>query len=82
MSTERIFKTVDRQEFLKTLGRSVAGVALLGGVGTLLTGCSEEQPPAAVVDTTQAPQWPFAYVGLDADKAAERGFNSYKTDGG
>jgi len=80
MSEETNERTLDRKDFLKGVGKSVAGVALFGGVSALLTACQGEQP--AAVDTSEAPQWPFTYVELDADKAAERGFNSYKADGG
>lgn len=72
-------KTVSRQEFLKGVGKSVAGVALLGGVTGLLTACAEK--PASI-DPATAPAWPFTYTKLDPDKVAERAFNSYKTGGG
>ncbi len=73
-------KTVSRKDFLKGVGKSIAGVTLIGGVGSLLTGCA--QPDAPAVDTSQAPTWPFTYSKLDPDKVAERAFNSYKTGGG
>lgn len=69
-----------RKDFLKKAGISVAGLAMAGSVGALLTGCT-----SAAVDTTgstEKPQWPFKYVKLDPAKAEERAFKGYKEKGG
>lgn len=86
MSIEKKDKEISRKDFLKGVGTSIAGVALLGGVGSVLTACSspaavapEPQPQAGVLGK---PQWPFTYVKVDADKAAQRGYDAYKTGAG
>ena len=71
-------KEISRKDFIKGVGVSLAGVAVAGSLGGLLTGC--EAAPAASV--TGAPVWPFKYKKLDAAKAEERGFNAYKEKGG
>lgn len=73
-------KQITRKDFLKGVGVSVAGVAMAGGVGALLTGCT-----TAAVNTTgstETPQWPFKYVKLDPEKVKERAYNAYKEKGG
>ncbi len=73
-------KQISRKDFLKGAGVSVAGVAMAGGLGAVLTGCT-----TAAVDTaesTSAPQWPFKYVKLDPATVEARAYNGYKEMGG
>jgi len=73
-------KQITRKDFLKGVGVSVAGVAMAGGVGALLTGCT-----TAAVDTTgstEKPQWPFKYVKLDPATVEARAYTGYKELGG
>ncbi len=74
-------KEISRKDFLKGVGISVAGVAMAGGVGGLLTACGD----SASVDSggsVGAPEWPFKYVKLDPEKVKARAFDAYKTKGG
>lgn len=72
-------KQISRKDFIKGVGMTVAGVAVTGSLGGLLTGCST---PAASVDTSQAPAWPFTYKKIDPAIAEERAFKGYKEKGG
>lgn len=80
MTTEKKDKQISRKDFLKGVGTSIAGVTLLGGVGSLLTGCSDQNAQANA--STEKPEWPFKYTKLDADKAAQRAYDAYKTGAG
>lgn len=71
-------KEISRKDFIKGMGVSLAGVAVVGGLGGMLTGCAAA--PVASVDG--APAWPMKYKKLDAAKAEERAFNGYKEKGG
>lgn len=86
MTVEKNEKQISRKDFLKGVGKTVAGVTILGGVSGLLTACStptdatpEAQTPVAV---TEKPQWPFTYVKLDPAKAEQRAYDAYKTGAG
>jgi hypothetical protein len=70
---------ISRKEFLKGVGKTVAGVTVVGALGSVLTGCST---PTATTATEDKPQWPFTYKKVDAEKAAERAFKAYKEKGG
>ncbi len=72
-------KQISRKDFMKGVGVTVAGVAVTGGLGGLLTGCAA---PEAAADTTTAPEWPYPYKKLDPAKVEERAFNGYKEMGG
>lgn len=72
-------KKISRKDFLKGVGVTVAGVAATTTLGTVLTGCSA---PAANVDTSQKPEWPFKYKKVDPAVAEERAFKGYKEKGG
>lgn len=85
MTIEKNNKEISRKDFLKGVGASLAGVTLLGGVGGILTACSDSASASAtetVVGETEKPQWPFTYVKVDPDQAAERAYNAYKEKGG
>lgn len=77
------FKQLSRKDFLKGVGKTVAGVAVTGTLGSVLTGCTA---PAATVEapvvTPEAAQWPFPYKKLDPEKVLARGFKGYKEKGG
>lgn len=71
---------IDRKKFLKGAGASLAGIALMGGVGSLLTGCAEEaQAPAG---NSIAPSWPLEYKKLDPDQAEQIAYDSYRSGHG
>ncbi len=72
-------KQISRKDFMKGVGVTVAGVAVTGGLGGLLTGCAA---PEAAADTTTAPEWPLPYQKLDADAVRERAYNAYFEKGG
>jgi len=80
MSTEKKDKQLSRKDFIKGVGTSIAGVTLLGGVGGILTACTDKT--AATAGAIEKPEWPFTYTKLDADKAAQRGYDAYKTGAG
>jgi len=69
-------KAITRKNFLKGMGTSIAGVTVLGGVGTLLAGCTEE------ASAMEKPEWPFKYEKIDPDVAAQRAYDSYKSGRG
>jgi len=76
-------KQISRKNFLKGAGVSVAGVAMAGGIGALLTACTS--PGSASIDTTgstEKPQWPFKYVKLDPAVVEARAFKGYQEKGG
>lgn len=72
-------KQISRKDFLKGMGTSLAGVAVVGTMGGLLTGCSAETASAGV---DGVPEYPFKYVKLDPAKAEEIGYNTYFEKGG
>lgn len=72
-------KQISRKDFLKGMGASLAGVAVVGSMGGLLTGCSAE---VASTSVDGAPEYPFKYVKLDPAKAEEIGYNAYFEQGG
>ncbi len=76
----KLSKEISRKSFLKGMGKTIAGFTVLGGVGTVLAGCSADA--AAGVTASAAPAWPFEYEKIDADKAAQRAYDSYKSGRG
>ena len=80
-------KQITRKDFLKGVGVSVAGVAMAGTVGSILTACTEKENPQAAADASgsdsvKRPTWPFKYEKLDPEKVRARAFDAYKTKGG
>lgn len=71
-------KEISRKDFIKGMGVSLAGVAVVGGLGGILTGCAAT--PVASVEG--APAWPMKYKKLDPAVAEERAFKGYKEKGG
>lgn len=76
-------KQITRKDFLKGVGVSVAGVAMTGAVGSLLTACAEKETNATgASNSVKKPEWPFKYAKLDVEKVKTRAFDAYKTKGG
>ncbi len=78
-------KKMSRSDFLKGMGKSVAGITLVGGMSALLAGCEDEAAPANDTNagTPQgAPEWPYEYVEVDLEKAQEKAYQAYMTQGG
>lgn len=76
-------KQISRKDFIKGVGVSLAGVAMAGSLGGLLTACTNTG--AASVNTassTERPAWPYEYKKLDVEKVKERAYNAYKEKGG
>ncbi|MGE5630525.1 MAG: hypothetical protein ACM3TR_05425 [Caulobacteraceae bacterium] len=71
---------MSRKDFLKGVGKTVAGVTVVGTISAALSGCAA--PAAAAPATSEKPKWPFTYKKVDPDKAAERAFKAYKEKGG
>lgn len=72
-------KQISRKDFLKGMGTSIAGVAVVGSLGGLLTGCSQGVSSTGI---DGIPEYPFKYVKLDPAKAEEIGYNTYFEKGG
>ncbi|NBG87772.1 hypothetical protein [Isachenkonia alkalipeptolytica] len=83
MNSEK--KNLTRKDFLKGMGTTLAGATLLGGMGSVLAGCSEAEVAEAKesmgLDAKQV-EYPVAYTRMDPDKAAERAYKFYKEKGG
>jgi hypothetical protein len=78
-------KKMSRADFLKGMGKSVAGITLVGGMSTFLAGCENEAAAPADTNTGTpegAPEWPYEYVEVDLDAAQERAYQAYMTKGG
>ena len=71
-------KEISRKDFIKGMGVSLAGVAVAGGLGGMLTGCSA----GPVASAESAPAWPMKYKKLDPAKAEAKAFTGYKEKGG
>jgi hypothetical protein len=88
MSEEKV-KELSRRKFLHGAGASVAGFALAGTVGMMLSGCSKSEgsaappaaPPAVAPAEPAVAEWPYTYKKLDPDVAAQKGYDGYKADG-
>lgn len=74
-------KQITRKDFLKGMGYTAASVVAVGTLGGLLTGCAAPAP-AADVDTSQAPAYPWPYKKLDPAVAEAAAFKGYKEKGG
>lgn len=72
-------KQISRKSFLKGMGTSLAGVAVVGTLGTVLTGCSADTASAGVEG---AAPYPFKYTKLDPAKAEKMGYDTYFEKGG
>ncbi len=78
-------KNISRKDFLKGMGTTLAGATLLGGMSSVLIGCSEEEVAEATKEMGLDPEqvgYPVAYARMDPDKAAERAYKYYKEKGG
>ena len=78
-------KKITRKDFLKGMGTTLAGATLLGGMSSILTGCSEEEVKKAKekagLDNKEI-EYPLPYSRIDPDKAAERAYKFYQEKGG
>jgi hypothetical protein len=74
-------KQLTRKEFLKGMGYTAASVVAVGSIGGLLTGCATSQP-AAEVDTSQTPAYPWPYKKLDVAVVEASAFSGYFEKGG
>lgn len=74
-------KQITRKDFLKGMGYTAASVVAVGSISGLLTGCTTSQP-AAEVDTTQAPAYPWTYKKIDPAVAEAAAYKGYKEKGG
>ncbi len=77
-------KKFSRKQFIKGAGITLAGIALTGG-SLVLAGCNDDAAaPSANNGNSQIekPSWPFNYVRLDPDKAAQVAYDSYKDGSG
>jgi len=72
-------KQLSRKDFLKGMGTTIAGVAAVGTLGSVLTGCSAD---TASVNANGAAPHPYPYKKLDPAKAEEIGYNAYFDKGG
>ena len=72
-------KQITRKNFLKGMGTTIAGVTVLGGMTSILTGCDEEVQ--ASNDQGEA-SYPMNYKKVDPDKVADRAYNAYHEQGG
>lgn len=79
MDTQKEVKRISRKDFLKSAGKSIAGVALISGVGGILTSCANQPATSSEPAEIKAPEWPYTYVKLDGDKVAQRAYDAYKT---
>lgn len=75
-------KQITRKDFLKGVGVSVAGVAMAGTMGSILTACADKETDTAGSNSVKRPEWPFKYEKLDPEKVRARAFDAYKTKGG
>jgi len=71
-------KQISRKQFIKGAGATIAGVAVTGALGGLLTGCQTQ----ASADLTQPVQWPMKYTKLDPSVVEARAYTGYKEKGG
>lgn len=74
-------RQMSRKDFIKGAGLSLAGVAMAGSLGGLLTACSKIDI-AGAAGHMEAPEWPFKYKKLDPEKVKARAYNTYKEKGG
>ncbi|WP_246451760.1 hypothetical protein [Alkalicella caledoniensis] len=68
---------ISRKKFLKGVGATVASVAVVGTIGSVLAGCSSE----ASADVEKA-QWPYPYQKVDSAEAEKIAYKGYKEKGG
>ena len=71
-------KTISRKDFLKGVGTSLAGVAVMGTLGSTLTGCTD----SGSADTGEAAPYPYKYTKLDPAVGEEMAYNTYFEQGG
>lgn len=70
-------KQISRKSFIKGMGTSLAGVAVAGTFGGLLSGCTAQTGASG-----DAAPYPFKYKKLDPAKAEKRGYDTYFEKGG
>ncbi|NBG87330.1 hypothetical protein [Isachenkonia alkalipeptolytica] len=72
-------KQITRKNFLKGMGTTLAGVTVLGGMSSILTGCDEDVQAAGDRDEAV---YPVNYKKVDPDMVADRAYNAYHEQGG
>lgn len=86
-------KLYSRKEVLSITGKSLAGVAMVGAIPSILTGCSKESqavelPAKEVLEyeyiekSEDVAPYPYPYQKLDPATAMERGHAGYYNKGG
>lgn len=70
-------KEISRKDFMKKMGNSIAGVAVVGGVSGLLTGCT-----STATGEVDAPEHPFKYTEINIEEAEARAYDAYFNKGG
>jgi hypothetical protein len=82
---------MDRKQFIRNSGIALAGVTLLGSMGSLIIGCDNDAESSAPENTAEengaangngisvaAVAWPVAFPKMDPDQAAQIAYDSYK----
>lgn len=72
-------KQITRKNFLKGMGTTIAGVTVLGGMTSILTGCDED---AQAANNGVEASYPMNYKKVDPDKVADRAYTAYHEQGG
>jgi hypothetical protein len=66
-----------RRGFLRGLGTSAAGLAVVGYAGCSLQNQAAAKPAGDPLAKSSLTKHPFAYAKLDPDKSAERAYKAY-----
>lgn len=76
-------KMISRRKLLYGAGVSVAGIAMAGTMGALLTGCSQKAPEVVASPGTDQPQalaapdFPWQYQKMDIDECQAAAYAKY-----
>ena len=72
-------KQISRKNFLRGMGTTIAGVTVLGGMTSVLTGCDED---AQAANGQGEASYPLNYKKVDPDVVADRAYTAYQEQGG